>query len=385
VEACHGGSIGTIFLWERAPARDGPCAMRLPVSPPACENMAMTDPQTIRYAHDNAPESGTTIKVAPGVHWLRMPLPFALSHINLWLLESSDSWNIVDTGVNTDISHDVWQDVFSNVMQNAPVERIFVTHMHPDHAGCAGWLCEKLDADLWMSREEYLLCRILTADTGRDTPQAGIDFYHAAAFPEQAMDRYQELFGMFGRFVAPLPDSFTRLQDGDDVDIGGQKWTVIVGRGHSPEHACLYSAQNNMLISGDQLLPRISSNVSVFPTEPAANPLAEWMASLRYLKDAIPNDVLVLPAHGKPFYGAHARLDQLTAEHESGLDTLETFCREPRRAVDTFSALFKAEIKDGNLIMATGESIAHLNYLIREGRIERNVDEAGVHWYQSTT
>ncbi len=345
------------------------------------QHAIVTDP--IQYALEDTPEKGATLPVAPGIHWLRMPLPFALSHINLWLLESADGWNIVDTGVNSDESHAVWHHVFSDVMRNAPVERIFVTHMHPDHAGCAGWLCNELDADLWMSREEYLMCRILTADTGRETPRAGIDFYHAAGFPPEAMDRYQELFGLFGRFVSPLPDSFTRLQDEDNVAIAGQNWEVVVGRGHSPEHACLYSAKNNVLIAGDQLLPRISSNVSVFPTEPAANPLAEWMASLRYLKDRIPDDVLVLPAHGKPFYGAHTRLDQLANEHEACLDALEKLCHEPQRAVDTFSSLFKAEIRSSNLIMATGESIAHLNYLMQEGRIERFADDAGVHWYQS--
>jgi glyoxylase-like metal-dependent hydrolase (beta-lactamase superfamily II) len=157
-----------------------------------------------------------------------------------------------------------------------------------------------------------------------------------------------------------------------------------VGRGHSPEHACLYSAKNNVLIAGDQLLPRISSNVSVFPTEPAANPLDEWIASLGYLKQQVPEDVLVLPAHGKPFYGAHTRLDQLANEHESCLDALETLCQKPQRAVDTFPSLFKADIRDSNLIMATGESIAHLNYLMEAGRIERHSDDAGVHWYESS-
>jgi len=346
------------------------------------QHAILNDP--IQYALEDTPANGETLPVAPGIHWLRMPLPFALSHINLWLLESTAGWDIVDTGVSGDESRAVWQRVFSEVMRQAPVERVFVTHMHPDHAGGAGWLCDELDADLWMSREEYLLCRILTADTGRETPQAGIDFYHAAGFPPEAMVRYQEMFGLFGRFVSPLPDSFTRLQDGDNVDIGGQTWNVVIGRGHSPEHACLYSAKNNVLIAGDQLLPRISSNVSVFPTEPAANPLAEWMASLGYLKERIPEDVLVLPAHGKPFYGAHARLDQLANEHEACLDALVKHCRKPRRAVDTFPVLFKAEIRSGNLIMATGESIAHLNYLIQAGRIEQNADDEGVHWYQSS-
>lgn len=337
----------------------------------------------VQYTIEQTPDPGATMQVAPGIHWLRMPLPFALSHINLWLLEGSDHWDIVDTGVCNKEAQAVWRRVFSDVTRNAPVDRIIVTHMHPDHVGCAGWLCHEFNSDLWMSREEYFLCRILTADTGRDTPAEGIDFYHSAGFPPESMDRYQEIFGMFGRLVSPLPESYTRLQDGDEIDIAGRTWSVIIGRGHSPEHACLYCVDSNVLISGDQLLPTISSNVSVFPTEPTANPLADWLTSLQDLKNRIPEDVLVLPAHGKPFTGAHARLDQLIDEHHGCLDDLEKYCVEPQRAVDTFPVLFKSEIRASNLIMATGESIAHLNYMLREGRIECFTDDAGVHWYQS--
>lgn len=335
----------------------------------------------LTYPFAGPPEHGKPMEVADGVYWLRMPLPFALSHINLWLLETDGGWTIVDTGVDGEESHDIWRAVFDDVTGGAPVDRVLVTHLHPDHAGCAGWLCRRLDAGLWMSREEYLLCRVLTADTGRDAPSAGIDFYRAAGFPENAMHRYEQMFGMFGRFVSELPESYTRMRDGDTIDIGGQRWEVIVGRGHSPEHACLFDAVRNVLISGDQLLPTISSNVSVFPTEPLANPLAEWLDSLHMLKTRVPDDVLVLPAHGRPFRGAQARLDQLIAEHAACLDELLVHCREPRRAVDVFPALFKRPIRDSNLIMATGESLAHLNYLIFQGVVEVEADDDGVHWY----
>lgn len=332
------------------------------------------------YEHEQAPASGTTLRIAAGVDWLRMPLPFALSHINLWLLDDHGSTVIVDTGVDTDDSRAVWNDTLE---RRGNVERIIVTHLHPDHAGCAGWLCRDLDAGLWMSREEYLLCRVLTADTGRDAPLAGVDFYRAAGFPEHALDRYQQMFGMFGKFVAELPETYTRLRDGQVLDIGTRKWEVIVGRGHSPEHACLACHEHGLLISGDQLLPTISSNVSVFPTEPLADPLAEWLYSLGELKRRVAGDVLVLPAHGRPFRGAHERLEELIAEHESGLDALSRYLSEPRRAVDVFPALFKGPIKDSSLIMATGESIAHLNYLVNQGQATRERDTDGVYWYRS--
>ena len=297
---------------------------------------------TLNYEFDETPEPGSTLQVAPGVSWLRMPLPFALAHINLWLLRDHSSWTLVDSGVDSADSHEVWNKTLQELEKSGPVSRVLVTHMHPDHSGSAGWLCRRLDAALWMSREEYLLCRVLTADTGRDAPEAGIDFYHAAGFPPEALHRYQELFGMFGRLVSALPESYTRLQDGDVLDIDGCGWQVIVGRGHSPEHACLFCAEKNLLISGDQLLPTISSNVSVFPTEPMADPLADWLHSLSYLKEQVPADVLVLPAHGRPFRNAHARLDALIAEHEACLDDLLAYCHKPRRAIDTFPALFKS-------------------------------------------
>ncbi len=339
--------------------------------------------EEISYEFSERPDAGAVMQVARGVKWLRMPLPFALGHINLWLLEDQEGWAIVDTGVCTEESQEVWQRTFVDGMEGRPATRLIVTHLHPDHAGCAGWLAEKLDIELLMTREEYLLCRILVSDTGRSAPGAGVRFYKGAGYSQKALDAYKERFGLFGKYVAPLPESYLRLQDGDVLLIGANEWQVIVGRGHSPEHACLYCAELNILISGDQILPTISSNISVHPTEPAANPLSDWMTSLRDFKEKIPEDVLVLPAHGKPFRGAHVRLDQLIHEHETCLSELHDLCKEPKRAVDTFPALFKGRITGSNLMFATGESIAHLNYLLDLDRMMMSTDEDGVHWYRS--
>jgi glyoxylase-like metal-dependent hydrolase (beta-lactamase superfamily II) len=333
---------------------------------------------SIEYEFDLKPEHGDINPVADGVDWLRMPLPFALSHINLWILQDGDGIAIVDTGINSGKSRDVWRTAIAD----RALTRVLVTHLHPDHVGCAGWLCEEHDVELWMSREEYFLCRILVADTGRSAPAVGVKFYTAAGFPEAALQRYREMFGMFGKFVAPLPESYRRLCDRDTVTIDGSDWEIIVGRGHSPEHACLFNADRNVLIAGDQLLPRISSNVSVHPTEPNANPLKNWLDSLAAMKDRLPEDVLVLPAHGSPFRGAYPRLDALIAEHMTGLDRLLEECREPKRAIDVFPALFKARISESNLIMATGESIAHLNYLLADGSITAESDDNGALWYR---
>ncbi len=337
---------------------------------------------TIRYEFESRPEIGATMPVAHGIHWLRMPLPFSLGHINLWLLEDDDGWAVVDTGIHTDKSKEVWRRTIGEVMGEKPINHVVVTHLHPDHVGCAGWLTDEYDIDLWMTREEYLLCRVLVADTGRAAPDEGVSFYHAAGFPADALHRYQEMFGMFGKFVAPLPEAYRRLKAGDQLDFAGHTWQVLVGRGHSVEHACFFDAERKLFVSGDQLLPTISSNVSVYPTEPGANPLGDWIDSLRSLKERLPEDVLVLPAHGKPFRGAHGRLDELIKEHLDGCDALLELCAEPKRALDTFPALFKSKITDSNLIMATGEAVAHLNYLVFEGEIEYETDADGVRWYR---
>ena len=335
---------------------------------------------TVRYEFDDRPEHGHIQSIAAGVDWLRMPLPFMLGHINLWLLRDHGGVAIVDTGINSKTSRGVWEAALADHNGGA-VTRVIVTHLHPDHIGCAGWLTREHDVELWMTREEYLLCRILVADTGRHAPEAGVRFYKAAGFPEVALLRYQEMFGMFGKYVAELPESYRRMQDCEHLAIDGADWEIIVGRGHSPEHACLYNAEQNIVIAGDQILPTISSNVSVHPTEPHANPLKDWIDSLTALKERLPEDVLVLPAHGKPFRGAHDRLDELIEEHETGLSKLYDLCKEPQRAVDVFPALFKSKITDGNLIMATGESIAHLNYLVAAGSLGMEL-ENDVAWYR---
>ena len=337
---------------------------------------------SIEYEFDFRPQAGEIKELLPGIRWLHLPLPFVLNHINTWVLDDGDQRVLVDTGFFTGLTRDTWKEVLAGLPGRKPVSKVLVTHLHPDHVGCAGWLCERLGADLYMTREEYLLCRILVADTGQPAPEEGRRFYLAAGFSEQQLSQYVERFGSFGQVVSALPQAYRRLQDGLELYIGAHQWRVIIGRGHSPEHACLYCRELNVLISGDQVLPTISSNVGVWPTEPAANPLADWFGSLRHLAAVLPDDVLVLPSHGRPFRGVKHRLDELTAEHEDGLAQLHELCREPQRAVDVFPVLFKGAVNDGNLIMAVSESIAHLNYLLEAGEVNVENDRDGGNWDQ---
>jgi len=329
-----------------------------------------------------APEDGHSREVAPGVLWIRMPLPFSLKHINLWAIADGEGWTLVDTGIQTSETAAAWRRLLAEDLAPRRPTRIVATHMHPDHIGMAGWLSRKFDIALWMTRLEYLTCRVLVADTGRPAPADGERFYRRAGWDEEAIEQYRARFGGFGKSVHALPDSYRRLHDGDVLRIGERDWRVIVGTGHSPEHACLYCPEAKLLISGDQVLPKISSNVSVFPTEPEADPLGDWLASIDMLRTTIPDDVLVLPAHNEPFHGLHARLDRLAAGHARGLTRLRDRLAEPRRVVDVFGALFARPITGQQLLgLATGEALAHLNYLLVRGEAVRETREDGVDWY----
>ncbi|MGE3866890.1 MAG: MBL fold metallo-hydrolase, partial [Hyphomonadaceae bacterium] len=304
--------------------------------------------------------------------------------INLWLIEDGDGWALVDTGIGTDETRAHWRTILANQLGGRPITRVIVTHMHPDHIGLAGWMTRKFQCPLWISRLEYLTCRALAADTGHEAPEDGVRFYRAAGWNEEALDSYRVRFGGFGKGLSRLPDSYHRIRDGEEIEIGGRIWRVIAGSGHSPEHACLFQPDLNLFISGDQLLPRISSNVSVFPTEPDADPLSEWIASCAKLRDALPQDVLVLPAHNEPFRGAKERLAYLIDGHERSMDRVEKRLREkPRRAVDLFGALFARAIDSDLLSMATGETLAHLNCMVGRGRARRTLGADGVALYDA--
>ncbi|PVX82950.1 MBL fold metallo-hydrolase [Paraburkholderia unamae] len=341
----------------------------------------------LRYPFAEPPAPGTTLEVAPGVRWLRMPLPYELDHINVWLVDEADGCAVIDTGTRTDAATAVWRSLCAQTGEARAVPRVtrvFVTHMHPDHVGMAGWLTRAFGCRLWMTRTEYFNCRVAASDTGREAPADALDFYRRAGWSESAIDVYRARFGRFGQHIHPLPDSFRRMQDGDVVRIGAHDWRVIVGMGHSPEHACLYCPALKLFISGDQVLPRISSNVSVYPIEPDANPMAQWYASLDKLQNEVPDDVLVLPAHNDCFYGLHARIERLRRGQDKSFDRLRATLAQPRRAVDVFGALFARRIGEddlGQMSLATGESLACLNYLIDRGEVQRELREDGVFWY----
>ncbi len=343
-----------------------------------------SSPPALDFIRDDAPEPGSVTQISEGIYWLRMPLPMAgLNHINLWILKDGDGWAIIDTGIGSRDSKKIWESALKSVPAGRPVTKVICTHLHPDHTGLAGWLCRKYDAPLYMTRGEYFLCRLMAADTGNPAPRHALKFYERAGFTEPQIELYKQRFGGFGKAITPMPEGYTRIEDGQAVSINGEDWTILVGSGHSPEHACLYNAARNICMTGDQLLPNISSNVSVWPTEPEGNPMQDWIDSCYMLRLRLPEDVLVCPAHGIPFRGAYKRLDKLIEHHEKALARLYDFCKTPKLSTEVYSCLFRREINDGNRIMAVGESIAHLACLIKRGKMTRRINDAGQFTYKS--
>lgn len=318
-----------------------------------------------------APGEGEIHELAPGVGWIRIALPGLLGHINAWLLEEEGGVAIVDTGMNVAACRESWEALFQGPLADRLVTRLFGTHLHPDHIGLAGWLCERFGVGLWMTRTEWLTIRLLQADRRNAPPPEAIDFWCAAGWTAEEIDRAKARgWSRLASVVTPLPSSFTRLSDGQDIRIGADRWRVVVGSGHTPEHACLWNEAAGLLIAGDQVLPRITSNVSLMFSEPWGDPLGDWLRSIdRFLE--LPDDLLVLPAHGEPFTGLHARLGALRDGHLDRLDALAGFLAEPRTAVECFPMLFRRQMSGDDLFLATGEAMAHLRRLELAGRARR--------------
>lgn len=334
---------------------------------------------------DTLPAPGETFEVAPGVRWLRMALPFALDHINLWLLRDTldgvEGWTVVDCCIAHDASRAQWERIFATQLEGLPILRVIVTHMHPDHIGLADWLCRRWNAPLWISATDYHVARVLTSagDTlaGGD---AAADFFasHGLVDPE-SVAKIRARSNYYANMVPAVPASFVRLLDGATVSIGGRAWRCISGYGHAPEHIALYCEELGALLGGDMMLPRISTNVSVHAGEPEANPLRLFLDSIERFK-TLPAGTLGLPSHGKPFTGIHRRVEQLQEHHRDRLaELLEACTQKPHNAAEGLPILFKRQLDLHQMTFAMGETVAHLHLLWFEGLLQRRKGEDGVY------
>lgn len=330
---------------------------------------------------DRTPQAGEAIRVAAGVRWARLPMPGSLGHINSWLLDDGDDGVVaVDTGLLMRDCSDAWKALFGGDLADTRISRVLCTHLHPDHIGLAGWLAKRFDAPVLMTRAEWMTARFMVADVRDEPPPEVAAMQRGAGWDADWIAQSAASgWSRFGKMVADLPYAYQRLVDGQRLDFGRHSWRVVVGSGHSPEHACLLNEAEGVLISGDQILPKISSNVSLHSGEPMADPLGEWLASIDRLME-LPADLLVCPAHGEPFRGMHVRLAALRDEHHERLDAIAAALTAPRRAVDCFPLLFRRTIDGSNRGLASGETLAHLRHLEVTQRITRE-ERDGVWWW----
>ena len=341
---------------------------------------------------ETLPALGQALEVAPGILWLRMQLPFALDHINLWLLEDSEEtatgvrkgWTAVDCGVTNPGTQAAWEQVFAGPMKGLPILRVLVTHMHPDHMGLAHWLCEKFNAPLLMSATEYQSATLSTHGTSNFGGVGTQQFFSSNGWnnPED-QEKVNERVFYYSKMVPKVPETYRRLMEGQVLKIGAYTWRCISGFGHSPEHMALYSQEANVLISGDMVLPKISTNVSVYTQEPEANSLSLFLNSLKKFAD-LPANTLVMPSHGRVFRGLHTRIAQLVQHHEDRLEDVLVACQEKAgSAHDMLTVIFKRPLDFHQTTFAMGESVAHLHALWHAGKMKRFQDEQGVWRFQT--
>jgi glyoxylase-like metal-dependent hydrolase (beta-lactamase superfamily II) len=338
----------------------------------------------LRYPFgESLPGQGETLEVAPGVRWIRMALPFALDHINLWLLrdeiDGRAGWTVVDCCITRDEAKAQWEQVFATQLEGLPILRVIVTHMHPDHIGLAHWLCERWNAPLWISATDYNAARMASQSTTGFGGESAARFFgaHGLTDPE-ALEKIRGRASYYPGMVPQVPPSFRRMMDGDLIAIGGRAWRCIGGYGHAPEHISLFCEDLKVLISGDMMLPRISTNVSVYDVEPESNPLALFLASIDRFAP-LPHDTLTLPSHGKPFLGLHARIRQLHDHHRDRLaEVMQACSAQPSSAADVLPVLFKRKLDLHQTTFAMGESVAHLHALWHAGQLARSRGADGV-------
>jgi glyoxylase-like metal-dependent hydrolase (beta-lactamase superfamily II) len=336
----------------------------------------------IRFPFEAPPDHGQAVEVADGILWMRLPLPMALDHVNVYALADDDGWTIVDSGMNSRKTRAIWESLLAGPLAGKPVARVLLTHHHPDHVGLVGWFQDR-GAELLTTRTAWLYARMLSLDVQERPSAQSMQFYARAGMPlEMQEKRGAERPFNFADVVAPMPLGFTRVEEGQSLRLAGRRWQVRLGQGHAPDHITLWS-DDGIVIGGDQLLPGISPNIGVYPTEPEADPLTDWITATEGFLPHARADQLVLPGHKLPFTGLPFRLEQLVENHHQALARLCDHLAQPRTAVACFPALFKRAIGEAEYGLALVEAVAHLNCLLRRGAVSRSLGPEGAYHWQA--
>lgn len=337
----------------------------------------------LTYPHKEPPAPGEVIAVGDGIFWARMTLPMALDHVNVYALDDGESWTIVDTGIDSRRTRAAWDALLAGPLSGRPVGRVLITHHHPDHMGLAGWFQAK-GAELLTSRTSWLMARMQLLDVQeRPTPEALAFWRRAGMDAEIYATREAERPYNMSDSCHPLPPGFSRLIEGQTIRIGGRDWDVHMGNGHAPEHVTLWDRHGEFVIGGDQLLPSISPNLGVYPTEPLADTVGDWLESCTRLQAFATPAQLVLPGHNLPFRGLPERLGQLSENHHSALARIVKALRErPRTVAECFPILYKRNIDASTYGLALVEAIGHINHLAASGKVwpTGTTEDGGVLW-----
>ncbi|GGC79676.1 MBL fold metallo-hydrolase [Chelatococcus reniformis] len=320
-----------------------------------------------------APEPGVPLEVAPGVLWVRFQLPFRLNHVNVYLIDDGNGWAVLDAGIANDATRQVWEALVSGPLAGRPLTRLIVTHHHPDHIGLAGWLSERFGLKLLMSQTEYLEGQNIALNPGAMETGPYRQFYVEHGLDETTTKVVLKQGHGYLRMVTPLPPTFRRLVGGDRIKIGGRRFEVLSGGGHSPEQIMLYAPDDNFFLGADQVMAKITPNVSVWAVDPEGDPLGLYRRSLKELKAHIPNGTLVLPGHNLPFYGLHERADALEEHHVQRCDLILSACgAKPHSVAELVPVMFPRVLDPHQMSFAFSEVLAHVNYLLNEERLEWN-------------
>ncbi len=331
--------------------------------------MQERQPGNLRFPFQQPPEAGAVAEIAPGILWVRIPLPFRLNHINIYLIDDGNGWAVLDTGIANKVTRDIWEGLAAGPLAGRKLTRLIVTHYHPDHIGLAGWLGERFSLPLLTTKTTYLKCLNISLSPGALDTQVYRDFYLRNGLKAEIAAIVTTQGHGYLKLVTPLPPVFERITEGEKLNIGGRTFEVLIGEGHAPEQAMLYCGEEKLFFAADQVLEKISPNVSVWASEPRGDPLGLYLRSLNGIKGRLPADVLVLPGHRLPFIGLHARADELAAHHAHRCAAIEEACREPKSAADLVPVIFQQPLDPHETSFAFSEVLAHMNYMLRQGTL----------------